>query len=119
AAFRDRRNAAERAAREGAAMPSVATAFDVACLYDELRECVRANDQEGVKRVFAELVRARRPMSEILGEIRSLSKEREKPEPAEGPSLVREWPVRTSSTAAGQNTATQMFRNLGTTIEPS
>jgi hypothetical protein len=100
-------------------MPSVATAFDVARLYDELRECVRANDQEGVKRVFAELVSARRPMSEILGEIRSLSKEREKPEPAEAPSLVREWPVRTSSTAAGQNAAAQMFRNLGTTIEPS
>jgi hypothetical protein len=100
-------------------MPSVATAFDVARLYDELRECVRANDQEGVKRVFAELVSARRPMSEILGEIRSLSKEREKPEPAEGPSLVREWPVRTSSTAAGQNAAAQMFRNRGTTIEPS
>jgi hypothetical protein len=38
-------------------MPSVATAVDVARLYDELRDCVRANDQEGVKRVFNELVR--------------------------------------------------------------
>ena len=36
-------------------MPSLATAFDVARLYDELRECVRANDQEGVSRVFGEL----------------------------------------------------------------
>lgn len=45
-------------------MPSLATAFDVARLYDELRECVRANDQEGVKRVFSELVQARRPVSE-------------------------------------------------------
>ena len=58
-------------------MPSLATAFDVARLYDELRECVRANDQEGVKRVFSELVQARRPVSEILAEVKSLTKERE------------------------------------------
>ena len=48
-------------------MPSVATAFDVARLYDELRECVRANDQEGVKRVFGELVAARRCLEQLGG----------------------------------------------------
>ena len=79
-------------------MPSLATAFDVARLYDELRECVRANDQEGVKRVFSELVQARRPVSEILAEVKSLTKEREradteteKPETEEKTSFTREW----------------------------
>ena len=74
-------------------MPSVATALDVARLYDELRYCVRANDQEGVKRVFNELVRARRPVAEILAEVKSISKEREKSEPEGDVSPRREWQI--------------------------
>jgi len=85
-------------------MPSVATAIDIARLYEELRDCVRANDQEGVKRVFAELVAARRPVAEILAEVKSLTKEREaaEAEKAEAEetaknSFTREWPVATAS----------------------
>ncbi|MBV8492818.1 MAG: hypothetical protein JO162_04995 [Alphaproteobacteria bacterium] len=100
-------------------MPSVATALDIARLYEELRECVRANDQEGVKRVFAELVRARRPVPEILAEVKSLTKEREKLEERvksgpERPAFEpREWSVQvarsdTPPTAGGS----QVLRNV-------
>ena len=97
-------------------MPSVATAVDVARLYDELRDCVRANDQEGLKRVFNELVRARRPVAEILGEVRSISKEREKPEPEGDLSPPREWPPRSAPSDAEQNAPGLSFRNFGPAI---
>jgi hypothetical protein len=99
-------------------MPSLATAFDVARL-DELRECVRANDQEGVKRVFSELVQARRPVSEILAEVKSLTKEREradteaeKPEAEGKTSFTREWAVSTASSQVRPSTPAQASRDV-------
>ncbi len=99
-------------------MPSVATAVDVARLYDELRDCVRANDQEGLKRVFNELVRARRPVAEILAEVRSISKERERPEPAGDVAPLREWPPRSAPADAEPSTPGLTFRNFGPAIAP-
>jgi hypothetical protein len=99
-------------------MPSVATAIDVARLYDELRDCVRANDQEGVKRVFNELVRARRPVTEILDEVRSISKERERSEPAGDVTPLREWPPRSPSAEAEPSTSGLTFRNFGAAVAP-
>src|ERR1700680_3430156 len=99
-------------------MPSVATAIDVARLYDELRDCVRANDQEGVKRVFNELVRARRPVTEILDEVRSISKERERSEPERDVTPLREWPPRSPSPEAEPSTPGLTFRNFGPAVDP-
>src|SRR5436305_13407713 len=103
-------------------MPSLATAFDVTRLYDELRECVRANDQEGVKRVFSELVQARRPVSEILAEVKSLTQEREradteteKPETEEKTSFTREWAVATASSQVRPSTPAQASRDVAST----
>src|SRR5437016_11957752 len=98
-------------------MPSLATAVDVARLYDELRDCVRANDQEGVKRVFNELVRARRPVTEILAEVKSISKERERPEPAGDVTPLRQWPPR-SALEAEPATPELTFRNFGPAVAP-
>jgi len=100
-------------------MPSVATALDVARLYEELRDCVRANDQDGVKRIFAELVRARRPVSEILGEVRSLSKERERPERQQSEVVRREWPVQTALSRDEPSAPGETFRNLESGIDSS
>ena len=106
-------------------MPSLATAFDVARLYDELRECVRANDQEGVKRVFSELVQARRPVSEILAEVKSLTKEREttetdaeKPETEAKNSFTREWAVSTASSQVRPSTPAQAYRDVASPSAP-
>jgi hypothetical protein len=99
-------------------MPSVATAIDVARLYDELRDCVRANDQDGVKRVFNELVRARRPVTEILDEVRSISKERERSEPERDVTPLREWPPRSPSAEAEPSTPGLTFRNFGPAAAP-
>jgi hypothetical protein len=105
-------------------MPSVATAFDVARLYDELRECVRANDQEGVKRVFGELVAARRPVAEILAEVKSLTKEREKAEAEAKPetetksSFTREWPVTTASSQPRPSAPAPTYQNIAPASEP-
>jgi cytoskeletal protein RodZ len=99
-------------------MPSVATAIDVARLYDELRDCVRANDQEGVKRVFNELVRARRPVTEILDEVRSISKERERSEPERDVTPLREWPPRSAPVEAEPSTPGLTFRNFGPAAAP-
>src|SRR6266498_1801316 len=41
---------------------------EVATLYNELRDCLRAKNHEQAKRVYRELVRAGHPLSEILGE---------------------------------------------------
>jgi hypothetical protein len=46
---------------------------EVATLYNELRDCIRANNKDRAKRVYRELSRAGRPLSEILGEVRSVS----------------------------------------------
>jgi len=106
-------------------MPSLATAFDIARLYDELRECVRANDQDGVKRVFSELVQARRPVSEILAEVKSLTKEREsaeseaeKPETEAKTSFRREWAVSTPSSQMRSSTPTQAYRDAASASAP-
>jgi len=107
-------------------MPSVATAIDIARLYEELRECVRANDQGGVKRVFGELVAARRPVAEILAEVKNLTKEREEAEAeakaaAEAKaksSFTREWPVSTASSQFRQSPPAQAYRDFGTASEP-
>src|SRR5437763_8643200 len=106
-------------------MPSLATAFDVARLYDELRECVRANDQEGVKRVFSELVQARQPVSEILAEVKSLTKEREradteaeKPEAEGKTSFTREWAVSTASSQVRPSAPAQAYRDVASASAP-
>ena len=106
-------------------MPSVATAIDIARLYEELRDCVRANDQEGVKRVFAELVAARRPVAEILAEVKSLTKEREaaEAEKAEAEetaknSFTREWPVATASAQIRPSPPAPAYRDFGAASEP-
>jgi hypothetical protein len=46
---------------------------EVATLYKELRDCIRTNNKDQAKRVYRELSRAGRPLSEILGEVRSVS----------------------------------------------
>src|SRR4051794_30432951 len=48
--------------------------IDVPQLYDALRDCIEANDQEGVSRVFAHLVRAGQPISAIADMVEALSK---------------------------------------------
>src|SRR5205823_7938518 len=47
---------------------------DVAQLHDALRDCIEANDQEGVSQVFADLVRAGQPISAIAEMVEALSK---------------------------------------------
>jgi hypothetical protein len=74
-AYRDPR-ASESSAAEPMTIP-----VEVARLYDELRDCIQANDQQGVRRIFGELVRARRPVSEISGVVDGLSKPEQKQEP--------------------------------------
>jgi hypothetical protein len=51
-----------------------ANPVDVAQLHDALRECIEANDQEGVSQVFAHLVRAGQPISAIADMVEALSK---------------------------------------------
>jgi hypothetical protein len=51
-----------------------ANPVDIAQLHDALRECIEANDQEGVSRVFAHLVRAGQPISAIADLVEALSK---------------------------------------------
>ncbi len=46
---------------------------EVATLYNKLRDCIRANNKDQAKRVYRELAQAGRPLSEILGEARSVS----------------------------------------------
>jgi len=58
---------------------------EVARLYDELRDCIAANDQEGVQRIFGELVRAQRPISEISAIVEGLSR----PEATQRPEAAR------------------------------
>jgi hypothetical protein len=71
-------------------MQALNSAVDVGRLYDELGECIQANDQDGVQRIFAELVRAKRPLAEIVGEVKRLSRGGARSEPE--PSATDEWP---------------------------
>ena len=47
-------------------MESATDSSGVTRLYEQLRDCIRANNQAGVERICRELVRAGRPLSEIL-----------------------------------------------------
>src|SRR6202162_1185750 len=80
-AYRDPRES------EGTAVEPMTIPAEVARLYEELRDCIRANDQQGVRRIFGELVRARRPVSEISGVVDGLSKAAEKEEAEAGSPL--------------------------------
>ena len=79
----------EHLENEDAAVEPTAVPAEVARLYDELRDCIRTNDQQGVRRIFGELVLARRPISEISGVVESLSKAGSK----EGPEASRSLPA--------------------------
>src|SRR5205814_612077 len=78
-------------------MQAVNHTVEVERLYDELRECLQANDQAGAQRIFAELVRAKRPLAEIVGEVKRLSRGSTRseldPEPstASEHSITEEW----------------------------
>ena len=61
------------APEQGMLDEAVTNAIEVARLYDELRDCFGNNDQEGAKRVFAQLDRAPRPLVEILGVVKSFA----------------------------------------------
>jgi hypothetical protein len=61
-------------------MHALNSTVEVERLYDELREAIRANDQDGTQRVMAELVRAKRPLAEIVGEVKRLSRGGTSPE---------------------------------------
>jgi hypothetical protein len=58
---------------------------EVAALYSEFRDCLAANNQDQVKRVYRELVRAGRPLSEILGQAANIADTVQKLEPPEAP----------------------------------
>jgi hypothetical protein len=73
-------------------MHALNSTVEVERLYDELREAIRANDQDGTQRVMAELVRARRPLAEIVGEVKRLSRGGTSPEAEPEPSTGGERP---------------------------
>jgi len=73
-------------------MHAVSSTVEVERLYDELRESIRANDQDGVQRIMAELVRMKRPLAEIVGEVKRLSRESMRSEPEPESSTTDEWP---------------------------
>jgi hypothetical protein len=73
-------------------MQAVSTTVEVERLYDELRECIRSNDQDGVQHIMAELVRMKRPLAEIVGEVKRLSRESARSEAAPEALATDEWP---------------------------
>jgi hypothetical protein len=73
-------------------MHAVNTTVEVERLYDELRECIRSNDQDGVQRIMGELVRAKRPLAEIIGEVKRLTRGGARSEPGLEPSITDDWP---------------------------
>jgi hypothetical protein len=73
-------------------MHAVNITVEVERLYDELRECIRSNDQDGVQRIMAELVRMKRPLAEIVGEVKRLSRESARSGPVPEASTTGEWP---------------------------
>ena len=72
-------------------MQAVNHTVEIERLYEELRECLQANDQAGVQRIFAELVRAKRPLAEIVGEVKRLTREIINPDPEPDPSATDQW----------------------------
>src|SRR5918912_1450830 len=61
---------------------------DVGQLYEALRDCIDANDQEGISRVFAHLVRAGQPISAIADMVEALSKGRARDKVDESRSIL-------------------------------
>src|SRR5438874_2023590 len=72
-------------------MQAVNHTVEVERLYAELREWLQANDQAGVQRIFAELVRVKRPLAEIVGEVKRLTREIINPDPEPDPSATDQW----------------------------
>src|SRR5438067_6105320 len=72
-------------------MHALNSTVEVERLYDELREAIRANDQDGTQRIMAELVRAKRPLAEIVGEVKRLSRESAGPESGAEPAAADDW----------------------------
>jgi TPR repeat protein len=72
---------------------------EVAALYSELRDCLGAKNQDQVKRVYRELVRAGRPLSEILGQAANIADIVQKLEPldASPQQSIPQQPVRLGS----------------------
>jgi hypothetical protein len=93
----------QQPAGEDAAVEPIAIPDEVARLYDELRDCVRANDQQGVKRIFGELVLARRPVSEISAVVESLSKAGAKEEPRTSSSSAENFIQHRAASAFVEN----------------
>ena len=73
-------------------MHALNSTVEIERLYDELREAIRTNDQDGVQRIMAELVRAKRPLAEIVGEVKRLSRGGANPEPEPEPARADQWP---------------------------
>jgi hypothetical protein len=73
-------------------MQALNSTVEVERLYIELGECIQVNDQEGVQRIFAALVRAKRPLAEIVGEVRRLSRAGVRSEAEPEPAVTDEWP---------------------------
>lgn len=82
------------------AADGAAGSTEVARLYDELRDCIAANDQEGVQRIFGELVRAQRPISEISEIVEGLSRPEARQRPEAEHSPVPEEPPLPSNVLA-------------------
>src|SRR5438067_13690583 len=72
-------------------MQAVNHTVEIERLYEELPECLQANDQAGVQRIFAELVRAKRPLAEIVGEVKRLTRAILNPDPQPEPSATDRW----------------------------
>ncbi|SRR6266540_5586448 len=69
---------------------------EVATLYNELRDCLRAKNHEQAKRVYRELVRAGHPLSEILGEATNILDTVKQFEPLD--ASLRQSPLRQLNT---------------------
>src|ERR1700732_238223 len=73
-------------------MQALNSAVDVGRLYDELGECIKPNYQEGFHGILPERARAKRPLAEIVGEVKRLSRVGVRSEPEPEPSATDEWP---------------------------
>jgi hypothetical protein len=58
---------------------------EVTTLYRKLKDCIRANNHDQVKRVYRKLVRADRPLSEILEQGRNIPTPIKRFEQPDGP----------------------------------
>src|SRR5229473_1944309 len=77
----------------------------VATLYNELRDCIRAKNQDQARRVRRELIRAGRPLSEILGQATNILATVEKFEPLDEASQqsISQQPVQNTLDLTSQN----------------